>query len=288
MAHKSISFSKSDYNINSTELYFCNERGTKFIYSDSKLKNIIGIANLINGEVVEVLKKRTVNNQVFFNVKFENEILGWINLENSIRLYRIPKTFGKCDFKKKLDLKFFEVEGITQELNNNLVEAKYYSFIEGNPSVFIKKIGSSRKLTPIREEDFAQLITPEEEIKINISEGENLYKDSSMKNERFVLEGDKAAKITGYFNKLNEIRVRVDNKTYWYFYEEIFTEKEDYLAFNYDFVDKIMYLKESNNILKNKNKQQENVINTVRKNISISDDLQRLFVNRYIGDTYES
>src|SRR5699024_2538757 len=160
MKDNSINISEKDLELNSTELYYCNERNTKFIYSDLKTKNIVGIINLINGKVIEVVNKRSINEQFFYKIVVDGAVVGWINIEDSIRLYRIPKTFGKSNNTSQVRIQFVEMEEIDEPLINRLIEAKHFGFINGIPSVFIKKIGSSTKIYPILQEDFNHLIIP--------------------------------------------------------------------------------------------------------------------------------
>jgi len=288
MKHNSINISENDLKINGTELYYCNERNTKFIYSDLKSKDIVGIINLINGKVIEVVNKRTINEQSFYKIIVDEVVVGWINIEDSIRLYRLPKTFGKCNCAREISIQFVGMEKVDESFSNRLIEAKYFGFINDIPSVFIKKIGSSTKIYPILQDDFNHLIIPDQELYVKINEGTSLYKDSALKKETTTVEKDCECLVTGYYDYLNEIRVKINNKSYWLEYKEIIRPTQKYENLDFEFVDKIMYLKIRNQVLKANESHQEHIINTLKNNITISDDLQRIFVNKYIGDPYES
>src|SRR5699024_1672930 len=250
MNHNSINISKSDLKINGTELYYCNERNTKFIYSDLKSRSIVGIINQINGKVIEVIKKRTINQQLFYKIIVDGDVVGWVNIEDSIRLYRLPKTFGKCNHAREISLQFVEMERIDDSLSNRLIEAKYFSVINDTPSIFIKKIGSSTKIHPIPQDDFNHLIIPDQEIYVKINKGTSLYKDSTLKNETTSVEKEYECLVTGYYDYLNEIRVKINNKSYWLEYKEIISPKNKQQNLDFEFVDKIMYLKSRNQVLK--------------------------------------
>src|SRR5699024_1809503 len=121
-----LNISGKDFKIKSTDLYLCNERNTKFIYKNLTASEVIGIAGILNGKIIEVIDKKIINKKAYYMVKQGTRKVGWISLENSIRVYRIPTYLGKYIPVKEAKHDSMGLVYDEDDFTDKIVEAKYY------------------------------------------------------------------------------------------------------------------------------------------------------------------
>lgn len=285
MVNSHLNINEKDFRIQSTELYLCNERNTKLIYKNLTELEVIGIAELLNGKIIEVVDKKILNRQYFYKVKYDGLARGWISLDNSIRLYRIPTSIGRYTPHKKYSKKTLGLIFDEEHFLNRNVEAKYYFVTDEEVGLLINIIGNSTKMMPIMLNLFHKFIAPPRDTVMNIRQGTKLYQDNKFETIIGELTEDKTVKITGYYEKLDEVRIELNKKKYWI--RADFTEDSttfyDTLG-SVELIDQIMYLKNENSKLKSRLKQAEKRREFLKQNISIDNDLQKLFLKKYLGD----
>lgn len=260
--------------------YYFNEQKNKFIYSSLKNEEVIGLSNNLNGKIIEVKKQRLFNKKSMSYINTENQEIGWVNLVDSIRIYRLPNLQGKysdCNKIKSNDL--------SEEWKDRMIKASYIYFENNNPFLLISKVGSEdHQSIPLK--DFHKANTPTEVLEIELETGMPLYKDSRFSRIERCLEEETKCKVIIYFEELNELRVQLNGKNFWVKKVHNFNRvSSNHENVNYELIDMIVYIKKLNKVNKAIIQNQNNRLKNIESNITISSDLGELYLNKYLGDT---
>src|SRR5699024_8459098 len=274
---------EDDFKIKQTKLYFCNEVNTKLIYESMHNLKVIGIASSINGKVVEVISRRIKDKKDYYRIKIDGNVIGWIALTSSPRIFRIPKITGKIiegnvEVYRNFDYKLFNFV-------NKLLEARYYFEVENKNYFLINRVGNRDLSIPVLTRDFYKYLSPKIETYIDINKGEKLYKASNSEDIIGEIESEETVEVIGLYEKLKEVKIKYNNKTYWINYDVELTQGNNNLEVtSLELIDQIMYLKINSYQQKLKLDSQEKRIKKIKENVAISSDLQQLYLTKYLGD----
>lgn len=285
-----LNIKEKDVKYTQTKLFLCNEKRTKFIYENLDTQKVTGLVSQLNGKIIEIIAKRNYKNRIYYKVKNEDMVLGWVLLENSIRLFRIPKKMGKCINLNNIPFNYFNYSNIENEFINKLIEAQYYFEYKESKGLIVNIMGNRQRFLPVLINDFYQLTAAEKNTKIKLEANTALYSNNYFEEIEEELVDPINVEVLTYYKELNEVRVKKKGEKYWIYSEvEINRSKENEFYFeNAELLDLIMFLKAENKELKNKLTNEMRIKETVRDNLSISNDLQSLFIKRYLGDLNET
>ena len=91
--------------------------------------------------------------------------------------------------------------------------------------------------------------------------------------------------MLGYYEKLEEVKIKYNSKSFWIKKDVNFLHYNDSFAItSLELIDQIMYLKTNSYIQKMKLDSQEKRIQKIKENVAITNDLQQLYLTRYLGD----
>lgn len=273
-----------DLKINTPKCFFCFKKSPNFIFSSSKGQDIIAHSNVLLGEIIQVINEVEIDNQVMSEISLDNSTTGWtqINTENFVRVYRTPNIQGKVSSESN-------VLGYKMPAShiNKILKVDYIFFIKDAPYLMIKKLGDTNYL-PIPLKSFHKLSKPQIKTDINISENTVLYKDSNLEFVEGKLMTKQNCQIVNFFEKTDIVRIKSANKLYWIEYDHnIETTNNTEATINYDLLDTIMYLKKVKSNLQYIVNLKENSLKQIRDNIIVSNDFQKLYLNKYAGEKYE-
>jgi len=274
---------EDDFKINQTKLYLCNELNTKLIYESLQNLEVIGIASSINGKIVEVISHKIKNKKDYYKIKINNSVIGWMALENSPRVYRIPKVTGKIlskDIKKYNDLDY-ELSSYV----NKLLETRFYFEEENQKYCLINRIGHRELNVPVLITDFYKYDLPRTETYIELEKGEKLLKSSTSHEIVGEVEIKEKVKVIGFYKELDELKIKRANKSFWIKRKVEFSQEDKGFAIgSLELIDQIMFLKANTYLQKLEIDSQEKKIQKIKENIAISNDLQQLYLTKYLGD----
>ena len=282
MIFSTNSIFEDDFNINQTKLFFCNEQNTKLIYENMHNLKIIAVAGSINGKIIECIEEKIKNKKRYYKVQFDNKLLGWIALEHSPRIYRIPKYYGKIsnDFQPI----FNNQNNIIDDISQKLLEARYYFEFDGNQYYLINRIGHRDEYLSILISDFFKYKKLIHQLNIELTVGEPLYRNSDLDEIVGYIERNTTVLGIGIYSELNVIKIKHNSKTYW-IKKKVEVEYDNRQQIkNIEFVDKIMYLLLITKSQKSILEAQDKKIAKIKENIAISNDLEKLYLTRYLGD----
>lgn len=274
---------EEDFKINQTKLYFCNELNTKLIYESMHTLKVTGIASSINGKIIEVISRRIKEKKDYYKIKIGDNVIGWISLTNSPRIYRIPKITGKL-IEENIET-YNNVEYGLREFVNKLLEARYYFEKENKRYYIINRVGHRDLNIPVLSCYFYKYLVPKIETFIDIERGEKLYKSSTNKEVIGEIESDEKVEVIGYYEELQEVKIKYNSKSFWIKKEVEFLQQNDSLSItSLELIDQIMYLKTNSYLQKMKLDSQEKRIQKIKENVAITNDLQQLYLTKYLGD----
>jgi|SRR5699024_4309511 len=278
-----LNITESDLLSNVPKKYYFEEHRTKFIYSNLEKEVVTALSNNIQNEVIEVKKERKLNKKTMSYISLNDQAIGWIHLENSKRVYRLPNIQGK--FKKQRGT---ERQDTPDAFTDRIVKASYILFDNSTPSLLVSKVGSDKYLN-IAIDDFHRANVPEKKLTIKLEAGTPLYKDSEFIRINGHLDENTDCNVVTYFEKLDEIRVQVNSKYYWVKKEHDFkVNVSDIKYINYEVIDMLMYYKYINKKDKITIRNKNNRLKNIESNIVISNDLEEMYLKKYIGDADES
>jgi len=286
MLLSSNSIFEDDFKINQTKLYLCRELNTKLIYESLQTLKIVGIAGSINGKVVEVISHKIKDKKDYYKISIDESVIGWIALENSPRIYRIPKVTGKVVEDVSISLGNIRYE--LNDLVHKILEARYFFQIEEDNYLLVNRVSNRENTIPVLIEQFYKYILPKQEIYINVEVGEPLYKSSADEELYKTAEEAGTFKVIGFYEGLDKIKIKYENKTCWINKKlELKNKKENEISEikSLEFIDQIMYLKTKSYLQKLKLDSQERRIQKIKENIAISNDLQKIYLTKYLGDS---
>lgn len=272
-----------DTNINKDYIYINDE--TEFIFQNLSDSKIIGVNNILKYKVISVLDEKIKNDIMYIKIKIDSETTGWIEKGDSIRAYRLPKINGKITEEIDYNLSFYKSKVKINNLINKIVKAYYYFNYKGEDYLLIARIGSENYI-PVKMIDFHRLISVSESFYVKLESDELLYLTSNFTNVESKLETEGSYRIHSYFKGLASMRIENGNQKYWIKHDTSFLETDN---FNFDasqleLMDYITYLIVKNQELENKNKNNTNILDNLRKEIVVDNEEQQLFLNKYIGD----
>ncbi|WP_020006188.1 hypothetical protein [Salinicoccus albus] len=284
MEEKYLNIKTSDLNMNVPQKYYLNEENTKLIYSNLNNKDVIALSDMLTSYVVDVKKQKIFNKKIMSLISVNDQDVGWVHLKQSPRVYRLPTIHGK--FKKVDDA---QSNNKLDSLKNRLVKVYYIFFIENEPYLLIDKVGS-HEYSSIKLKNFHRLYNSDEYQTVDIEENTLIYKDSEFMRIEKSLEETTTCQVSGYFTDLDEVRIKLNGRHYWTRLIHDFSadHSEGIEALDYELVDMLVYLKESDEKLKTKLKNQTYRLKNIENNIQVSNDLQQLYLRKYVGDIYES
>lgn len=285
-----LNIQEKDIKYSQNKLFLCNEKGTKLIYENLDTQKVIGLVNQLNGKIIEVIGKRNYKNRIYYKVKNDGIVLGWVLLDNSIRLYRIPKKLGKFTRLYNIPNSYFKYSNLVNQFINKMVEARYYFDHKDTQGIIVNIMGDRQKFLPVLINDFYQLTSADKNMKIKLESNTTLYTNSYFEEVAEKLDEPITVKVLAYYKNLNEVKIKIKGMNYWVYGEvETGSSKENEIYFeNEELLDIIMFLKAENKSLKNKLANEVKIKETMRDNLSISNDLQSLFLKRYLGDLNET
>ncbi|HLR67008.1 MAG TPA: hypothetical protein VK105_07705 [Virgibacillus sp.] len=277
-----LNIDANDLLMNIPKKYYFNENSVKFIYSNLKNEEVIALSNNMQNEIIEVRAKKIFNKKIMSYISLKGQDIGWIHLENSKRLYRLPNIQGKYKISSGSD-RIVEAD----DLADRIVKASYLLFNETTPTLLINKVGSDIYLN-IPIEDFHRANAPTEKFEIEIESGTPLYKDSKFIRIDRYLDENTRGKVAIYFEELDEMRVQIAGKYYWIKKKHNFEISESNIEhINYELVDMLVYFRHINKINKSIIKNQNNSLKNIESNIVVSNELEELYLKKYLGDIDE-
>lgn len=277
-----LNITENDLLINVPKKYYFNERNAKFIYSNLSNEEVTGLSNNLKGMIIEVKKEKLFNKKTMSYIRMDNQDIGWIELENSIRIYRLPNIQGK--YKKQKNLVSDDINDI---LTDRIVKARYIYFQDSSPFLVINKVGTE-EYRSISITDFYRANTPMKILEIKLEKGTELYRDSEFIHIEKILEQDANCKVVIYFENLNELRIQLKNEYYWVKKEHnIVVDVFEFSNINYELIDMIVYIKKMNKINKSIIQNKNNRLNNIESNITVSSDFEQLYLTKYLGDVDE-
>ena len=285
-----LNIQEKDIKYSQAKLYLCNEKGTKLVYENLDTQKVTGLVNHLNGKIIEIIAKRNYKNRLYYKVKSDGILLGWVLLENSIRLYRIPKKLGKCNVLNKVSFSYYKNSTIETQFKNKLIEARYYFEYKESKGLVVNIMGDKQKFIPILIDDFHQISTAEKNTKIKLEANTALYTNNDYEEIVEKLEEPLTVEVLVYYEDLNEVRIKIKGEKYW-IYGQVESERSNENDSNFEnaeLIDLIMFLKTENKMLKSNLVHEQRIKETVRDNLSISNNLQSLFIKRYLGDLNET
>lgn len=285
MMENYLNLNENDLIVHVPPKYYFQEKTTKFIYSSLKTGEVIGLSNLLTGSVIEVKKKKSFKNKEMSFITLQGQDIGWINLEDSIRAFRLPNIQGK--FKHSDEISKSNEKG--KDLKNRIIKASYIYIVGTEQYLLVNKVGD-KDYFKIHIKDFNRISFPSKNIYVELKAGINLFKDSKLNRVEKQLEENGKFKVVSYFENLDELRISVKGDFYWIKYDEdlMIDTQEELDNINYEIIDMIVYLKNRNKINKNLLKNQSSRLKNIESNIEVSNDLQELYLTKYIGDIHES
>jgi len=285
-----LNIQERDIRYSQNKLFLCNETGIKLVYENLDTQKVIGLVNQLNGKIIEVIGKRNYKSRVYYKVKNDGIVVGWVLLDNSIRLYRIPKKLGKCTHLHSIPNNYFTNSDLENHFINKMVEARYYFDHKGTQGIIVNILGDRQKYIPVLINDFYQLTSADKNMKIKLETNTTLFTNNYFEEEAETLDEPITVKVLAYYKNLNEVKIKIKDINYWVYGEvETDSSKENKIDFgNEELLDLIMFLKAENKVLKNKLANEVKIKETVRDNLSISNELESLFINKYLGDLNET
>ncbi|KKK33963.1 hypothetical protein WN59_10205 [Salinicoccus sediminis] len=284
MENNFLKLNERDLLLKVPKKYYFEEQGNKFIYNSLANNKVIALANSLNDSIVEVKKQKLFNKKNMSFISRNGEDIGWVHLKNSKKLFRLPNVQGKFNnISKPID-----TDENLKNLVNGIIKASYIFFEENEPILLVNKIGSNM-YGKLHANDFYRAQMPGTNLNISIDRNTMLYKDSQFSRSVKQLEKNTVCKVILYFENLNELRIQLNGKLYWIKKNHRITKSHSEIEdINYELVDMLVYLKElnkKNNILIH---NQNNKLKNIESNIEISNDLQKFYLKKYVGDIYES
>ena len=285
-----LNIQEKDIKYTQSKLYLCNEKGTKFIYDNLDTQKVTGLINQLNGKIIEVVGRRNYKSRVYYKVKNKDMVLGWVLLEHSIRLIRIPKKIGKCTHLNSIPFSYYQYSDIENEFINHLLEARYYFEYKDSKGLIVNIVGNSQIFIPALLNDFSILTAAGNNTKIKLDADTALYTNNYFEEVKEQLSEATTVEVLAYYKNLNEVKVKKKGKKYWV-YSEVETnnlEDDEFYFDNAELLDLLMFLKTENKSLKNKLSNEMKIKETVKDNLSISSDFESLFIKRYLGELNET
>ncbi|CAD2078907.1 GW dipeptide domain-containing protein [Jeotgalicoccus meleagridis] len=274
---------EDDFKIHQTKLYLCDELNTKLIYESMQTLKVNGIASSINGKIIEVIARKIKDKKDYFKIRAGDSEVGWIALDQSPRVYRIPKVTGKI-LNDRVSI-YKDNNYSVSDLKYKLMEARYYFQLEDEQFFIINRVGHRENILPIIKEDFNRYITPKDKTFVEVSEGDDMYKSSTSDEVLENITDTESVEVIGFYEGTNQIKVKYKNKSGWIYKElDLTQEKNNNSIKNLEFIDQIMYLKIKSHLQKLKIDTQEKRIENIKENVAVSNDLQQLYLNKYLGD----
>lgn len=274
---------ENDLLINVPKKFYFNETSIKFIYSNLKNEEVTALSNNMQNEIIEVKKEKIFNKKTMSYIIANGQEIGWIHLENSKRIYRLPNIQGK--YKKHSGS---EMMIDSDDFADRIVKASYILFNDSVPSLLINKVGSDKYLN-IPIDDFHRANAPMEMLEIELESGTPLYKDSKFIRIDRYLNEDAKCKVVIYFEKLDEMRVQINGKYYWIKKDHDFNINVSNIEnINYELIDMLVYFKHINKMNKTIIENKNNRLKNIESSIVISNDFEELYLKKYLGDTDES
>lgn len=281
-----LGISTSDLQINQTELYLCNEAKMKFIYSNLSSKSVYGLVNILNGKIIEVVDEIIKDNILYKKVKFENEVQGWISLEDSVRIYRIPSYMGKCIDLRSINFKHI-INKTDKVILNEKIETRYCFYHYDKKGVLVNKLGDRREFQPIFSDSFVKYLIVPGKKTINLPKGTELYSSNEFESYIETIENNQV-ELIGHYEGLSELEILFEGKKYWIKYLWERDSKDSSELYDLELTDKIIYLQELLRLKSNELRNLNYKINTIKENIVVGNDLQSLFLNKYLGEYDEN
>lgn len=246
-------------------------------------KKITSAENFLNLDdlqykVITTVKQRKINDEIYSLIQYEDKEIGWVNLKDSVQIYRHPARF----YKVREDL--FQVSGICDKMNikkdfiahfkDKLLNIKSEIFYNGEKhlGVFIKNkfhgFHPAEYFDEMIEEDI--LVSPE-----LFSDEIIFYKQSNLSSEITHDSDIENLTILAIFKELGILKVKLSNgEIYWtdskYFDAEIFNEiQSDKKDDTQRFIDDLLY---SVNLERSKTKEIAKTILSAKEFLSDSSE----------------
>ena len=285
-----LNIQEKDIKYSQDKLFLCNEKGTKLVYENLGTQKVVGLVNQLNGKIIEVIGKRNYKSRIYYKVKNDGIVFGWVLLDNSIRLYRIPKKLGKCTHLHSIPNSYFNYSNLENQFINKVVEARYYFDHKEMQGIIVNIMGDRQKYIPVLINDFSQLTSADKNMKIKLETNTKLYSNNYFEVATEEIHEPITVEVLAYYKNLNEVKIKNKGRKYWVYGEvKDNTSKVNELYIeNKELLDLIMFLKTENKMLKNKLDNEVKIKETFRDNLSISNDLQSLFIKRYLGESNET
>lgn len=277
---------------NINNFYIFIDKNTKFIFNNSSLDKIIGMNNLLENKIVKISNETVKNDKKIAQLKVDNENIGWTEISNTtlIRLYRIPKVKGKLKESINKDYSFNDRDYSNDilQLSDKLVKIHYLFYYNDKKYLFISRI-DGKNLIPVRDDMINKLIEGEEESEIHLHKGTPLFATSNFNTKVSEIKKSREYKINSYINATNIIRIEIDEKKYWVKTKDLIYEPQSH---NYDIktleiVDFITQLFESDKSNENRIKILENKIRKISESITYENENEKLYIKKYLGDSYD-
>lgn len=219
-----------NYNYSKQYLLIENE-GTK-AYKKINSNKIFQNLDDYQYKVISTVIQREVDSEIYSLIQYEDKEIGWVNLKNSVQIFRHKAQFYKVHEEK------FQSSELSDEMNikkdfiahfkGKLLNIKSELFYKGEKhlGVFINNkfhgFHPAKYFDPMIETD---LIVPAESILNEIK----LYKQSSLTSEVANEFEIKEINIIAIFKSLGILKIKFENeKNYWtdskYFPSEMFEE----------------------------------------------------------------
>lgn len=189
------------------------------IYNQIDLKEVTEKLLTFNNTIVDVISTSKINDQLYYKIKYKNNLIGWCSpQENTVAYIKTKKNEIKILSRENIDNELNELLEIdTQKLKDNWIKifiSDFYAIY--NNKVYCSIMLKDELLGFINLKDISFFINYKKDFEFITSEVK-LYKDSKL--EKVSIENfehkNKIYSSLGSFEKFNGVRVVVNEKRYW-------------------------------------------------------------------------
>lgn len=189
------------------------------IYNQIDLKEVTEKLLTFNNTIVDVISTSKINDQLYYKIKYKNNLIGWCSpQENTVAYIKTKKNEIKILSRESIDNELNELLEIdTQKLKDNWIKifiSDFYAIY--NNKVYCSIMLKDELLGFINLKDISFFINYKKDFEFITSEVK-LYKDSKL--EKVSIENfehkNKIYSSLGSFEKFNGVRVVVNEKRYW-------------------------------------------------------------------------
>ena len=216
---------------------FLKEKEDSPIYSIDEIEEQSGLIGSLNKKVVKCITAKRMNEQIFGLIEFNDELIGWVEIKNSMILQQIPPIDVKVSIEKfkvvPLNKTIDKKKDYLLNFSTGIFKARHvYIDDEGKKVYGLYK--KNRFSGFVYEDNLNFGIQVNEGLQLNQITSNDCFKDSDLTSQYQIFKDfdNKEVFLKTYFPSLEIIQFKFDNKIYWISIEQLkkFTNIEEVLS----------------------------------------------------------